>query len=197
MDTYVYDYNGKLYINLTNRCSNDCAFCERRHNDGLNGHNLWLKKEPTAREVVVALTAANFKNSPEVVFCGYGEPTYRLAELFEIGAFLKSNGIQTRLNTNGQGNLINGRDITDELSKVIDVISISLNNSTAEKYQAVCQSKFGIAAYGAMLEFTRLCVPKFKRTVMSVVDLIGMAEIRECRSICEGIGAEFRVRMAY
>ncbi|GHV02212.1 hypothetical protein FACS1894211_13230 [Clostridia bacterium] len=190
----VYDYENKLYINLTNRCSNACTFCIRSKQDGLNGHTLWLQREPTASEVIAALEKRNYKSSPEIVFCGYGEPACRAAEIVEIGGFLKRNGVPTRLNTNGQGNLINGRDITSELAAAVDTVSISLNNSTAERYQAVCRSRFGLAAYQGVLDFTRLCVPKFKRTVMTVVSLIGETEIEECRKICEGIGAEFRVR---
>ncbi len=26
MDTYVYEYGSGLYVNLTNRCNNNCAF---------------------------------------------------------------------------------------------------------------------------------------------------------------------------
>ncbi|MDR1094554.1 MAG: TatD family nuclease-associated radical SAM protein [Clostridiales bacterium] len=196
MNNIVYPYGDNLYINLTNRCSNACVFCIRGKQDGLNGHTLWLKKEPTAAEVIEALTRKNFKSAPEVVFCGYGEPTCRVAEIAEVGGFLKRHGVPARLNTNGQGNLINGRDITGELAAAIDTVSISLNNSTAERYQAVCRSRFGLDGYRAMLDFTRLCVPKFKRAVMTVVDAIGEREIGECREICEGLGAEFRVRVA-
>ena len=29
MDTITYELGNNLYINLTNRCSNDCEFCVR------------------------------------------------------------------------------------------------------------------------------------------------------------------------
>ena len=99
-----------------------------------------------------------------------------------------------RLNTNGHGNLIHGRDITTELSQAVDSVSISLNASTAKDYQKICHSEYGEKAFDAMLEFTKLCVPKFKKTVLSVVDTIGADEIERCRKVCKSTGAEFRIR---
>jgi TatD family-associated radical SAM protein len=195
MNTYVYKYGGSLYINLTNRCSNACAFCIRTRQEGLGGNRLWLESEPSAADVIAALRDNDFRSAPEVVFCGYGEPTCRLPELLETARFLRGEGVPVRLDTNGQGNLINGRDITDDLAECIDVVSISLNNSTARAYQAACRSRYGERAFGAVLDFARLCVPKFKKTVMTVVGSIGAEEIEECRALCGGIGAEFRVRV--
>ena len=48
--TITYEYGDNLYVNPTNRCNFNCAFC-LRHNQGSGGsiytHNLWLKREPT------------------------------------------------------------------------------------------------------------------------------------------------------
>ena len=210
MNTYVYEFESKLYINLTNRCTNACVFCVRNGNQGVGRHNLWLDKEPTAAEVIEDLKRMRFWEYDEVVFCGFGEPTFKLDEILEIGQFLKriplnggvpgifpqgsAKGGVVRLNTNGHGNLIHGRDITGELARAVDAVSISLNASTAKGHQEICNSEYGEKAFDAMLEFTRLCVPKFKRTVLSVVDTIGKDEIERCRKVCETTGAEFRVR---
>ena len=194
MNTFVYKFGGKLYINLTNRCTNSCVFCIRERARGVSGDDLWLEREPSAAEVTAALKEMKFENYGEVVFCGFGEPIIKLAEILEIGKFLKSRGKQVRLNTNGHGNLIHGRDITGELSKAVDAVSISLNAATAKEYQELCNSEYGEKGFEAMLEFARLCVPKFKKTVLSVVDTIGSAEIERCRKVCESTGAEFRVR---
>ena len=193
-NTFVYKFADKLYINLTNKCSNACVFCVRNNASGVGQNDLWLDKEPTAAQVIAALKQMRFKEYAEVVFCGFGEPTYKLDQIIEVGKFLKKNGKTVRLNTNGQGNLIHGRDITPQLSKAVDIVSISLNASTAKGYQEICNSEYGEKAFDAMLEFTRLCVPKFKKTVLSVVDSIGEYEIERCRKVCETTGAEFRVR---
>ena len=55
MDTYAYELDGKLYINLTNRCSNDCVFCVRNGKESYFGNKLWLSKEPSTDEVLAAL----------------------------------------------------------------------------------------------------------------------------------------------
>ena len=52
MDTYVYRLGQGLYINLTNACNNDCAFCERQSRPGVAGYRLWLEQEPTAQQVL-------------------------------------------------------------------------------------------------------------------------------------------------
>ena len=56
-----------------------------------------------------------------------------------------------RLNTNGLGNLVNGRDITPEMEGLIDTISISLNTPNADRYHELVRSKFGDKSFDAML----------------------------------------------
>ena len=87
MDTIVYELGNNLYINLTNRCSNDCEFCVRNGKTSYYGNELWLEKEPSAQEVLAAVPD---KNYDEVVFCGFGEPTFRLGVLLEVGKTLRA-----------------------------------------------------------------------------------------------------------
>ena len=44
-NNYVYVLDGKLYINLTNLCTNDCVFCIRSIKDDVVGANLFLDSE--------------------------------------------------------------------------------------------------------------------------------------------------------
>ena len=90
-DVYTYPYEGNLYINLTNRCTNNCEFCVRRGADGVGGHYLWIKKEPTAQEVIAQMD--HLDRYREVVFCGFGEPMMRLPELLEVAAYAKEKGL--------------------------------------------------------------------------------------------------------
>ena len=96
-----------LYINLTNRCNNDCPFCLREKKVMTAENTLWLEREPTVDEVKNELNAAPLDIVTEIVFCGFGEPTIRLAELLELLKYVKKirPQIPTRLNTNGLGNL--------------------------------------------------------------------------------------------
>ena len=141
MDTYVYEYGSGLYVNLTNRCNNNCAFCLRHTNQGVGSHRLWLEHEPTAEQVIEKMQ--DLSAYEEVVFCGFGEPTLAWETLKQIAAYVKQQGKPVRVNTNGLGNLANGRDITPEAEGLVDTFSISLNAATPEAYQELCHSQYG------------------------------------------------------
>lgn len=191
-ENFVYRYGDNLYINLTNYCCNDCTFCVRNNGDGIgDSGNLWLDREPSASEVIELIEKQG--GFDEIVFCGYGEPTYKIDEMVEIARFVKMQGHKTRLNTNGLGNLINNRDIVSDLVGVIDVISISLNADNAQDYDKICRSIYGLDAFPAMIEFARKCAYSGVETVMSVVDVDGI-DIPKCQAICDGIGVTLRVR---
>ena len=87
----AYDYFGSLYINMTNRCDCRCVFCIRdQEGSGLGG--LWLDGEPTRQEVLDSILNMDPTAYPEIVFCGYGEPTYRIDEIFALVDELMKNG---------------------------------------------------------------------------------------------------------
>ncbi len=192
-DTYIYYFEGKLYINLTNRCSNDCTFCIRNNMRGIDGNDLWLNKEGTKEEIVKLISECEYKYD-EAVFCGYGESTYRLADMLFIADYLHSIGKRTRLDTNGLGNLINGTDIVPLLVGKIDHASISLNEYDAEKYDKVSRSIYGEQAFDAMIEFTKECIKAGIDVLLTVVDVIDNEDIIKCRNLAEKLGARFRVR---
>ncbi|MBE5781272.1 MAG: radical SAM protein [Clostridiales bacterium] len=192
-DVYAYDYGENLYINLTNACTNDCEFCVRRGADGVGGHYLWLKHEPTA-EMVIAQMGEDLTKYGEIVFCGYGEPTMRLDTLLEVAAYAKQKGMRTRINTNGQANLIYGEDVTPRFAGLIDCVSVSLNMGSAAAYDALCHSVYGEAAFTALLEFAAAAKNHVDEVVLSVVDTIGEEEIAKCRAVAEEYGVTLRVR---
>ena len=47
MNTFTYQIENNLYINLTNRCSNRCTFCVRDQSAQYEGYSLWLDCEPS------------------------------------------------------------------------------------------------------------------------------------------------------
>ena len=194
MDTITYQIGNGVYINLTNKCSNDCVFCERNRISGVEGYYLWLKNEPTAEMVIENLKTYDLKDFDEVIFCGFGEPTYRWNEIKEVADFAHSIGKSTRLNTNGQGNLINGYDITQEIANYIDKVNISLNNGNSKRYNEDNHSIFGEVAFQEIQNFAKKCIEKGVHTTFSVVDCISKEEIEAARQIALAIGANFRVR---
>ena len=194
--TITYEVENSLYLNITNRCSNNCTFCVRNNSDGVvDGTNLWLEKEPTVDEVFEDIQKREISKYKEFVFCGYGEPMMRTYDLIEICKKLKDKyNIPIRINTNGQANLIYEKDITPQLEGWVDSISISMNAKDKQEYQALCLSDFGETAFEGMLDFAAKCKKYIPNVGFSVVDLISREDIQACRQIADGLGVDFRVR---
>ena len=195
-DTYVYALDGNLYINLTNKCSNGCDFCVRNERTSYYGHYLWLKNgDPTAEKVMSACNGyGDLTRFKEAVFCGFGEPTYKVAEMVALCDYFHDKGLKTRLNTNGQGNLINKRDITPDLVGKIDFVNVSLNASCVEKYQPICRSQFGESGFTGLIEFAKLCRKNGIACRFSIVDCIGEEEVEACKRLAESVKVPLYVR---
>jgi TatD family-associated radical SAM protein len=193
-NVFVYELENSVYINLTNRCSNACTFCVRASKEKYDGKfDLWLEREPTAKEVIKELKKLKLKAKKEAVFCGYGEPTYRLNEMLEIAKFLKKKKISARLNTNGLANLINGRDITRELVGLIPNVSISLNAPIKRRYDELCNSEYE-NAFDEMLLFASLCKSRGLYVAFTAVDVLTEEEVRACEVLAEDMEIGFRLR---
>lgn len=195
-DTYVYTLDGNLYINLTNKCSNGCDFCVRNERASYYGNYLWLRHgEPTVEKVIAAVNGfGDLSRFKEAVFCGFGEPTYKVAEMVALCDFFHEKGLSTRLNTNGQGNLINKRDIVPELKGKIDFVNVSLNASCVEKYQPICRSQFGEAGFTGLIEFAKLCKREGINCRFSIVDCIGEEEVEACKKLAESVRIPLYIR---
>lgn len=192
-DNYIYELNGKMYLNITNRCGNRCEFCIRTNSDALAGYDMRLCREPTFEDMRAALDACA-KLPGEVVFCGYGEPTYNLDTLVKTGAYLKSKGVRVRLNTNGQGRLIHERDIVPELTAAVDEVSVSLNEADRGAYQNLCHPKFGMFTHDEIVDFAKACKEAGLAVRFTVVDIIPNDSIRRCRKLASSAGIPLSVR---
>ena len=197
MMTITYPAHTSLYVNMTNRCPCACTFCLRQNKDYVfDSDSLWLDREPTVQEVCDSIDARGIDNYDEIVFCGYGEPTERLYDLLEVAKYIKSKSdIKIRINTNGLADLICGEKTAPRLKGLIDTVSISLNAINKEEYLEVVRPKFGIDSFDAMLSFTKDCTQYVPSVIMTVVDVVTSEQKQQiCRSICESVGATFRVR---
>ncbi len=194
-DNFVYILDGKAYVNLTNRCHNACSFCIRNTGDGVAGTPLWLEREPSADDVMTAFDGVKPRllKSDEVVFCGYGEPTEALDVLTECAARFKAMGYSTRLNTNGLGSAVHGKNIAPIL-KNFDTVSVSLNEATAQDYYGVTRSELGIKAFDAVVDFAERCKAEGINTVFTVVDSIGAEHVEACKKLTARLGIPLRVR---
>lgn len=191
----AYQFEGKLYVNVTNRCTNKCKFCIRFTPSGVDGIDLWLEREPTVEEIYTALKNADYQSYPEVIFCGYGEPLMRFDDVMAVCRKMRAEGdVKIRINTNGHANRTAGRDVTPELKGLVDTISISLNAKNAKEYNDICVSDYGEAGFDEMLDFAKKAAAYVPNVVLSVVDVLPKEDIEACRKIAADIGVQFRVR---
>ena len=192
--TYVVD--GALYINVTNRCTNNCDFCIRRNGDGAYGSDsLWLEREPTAEELIESVFSRDLRAFREVVFCGYGEPSLRLDVCREVALKIKERAdVHVRMNTNGHSSLAHGYDTAPLYKDAFDCVSISLNTPSESRYDEICHPVLD-GAYTAMLDFAREVKKHVPTVMLSVVrDFLTDEEISACRAIADECGVTLKVR---
>jgi TatD DNase family protein len=192
----VYELDGKIYINLTNKCTNDCIFCLRKDKDDVCGQQLWLDDEnSTAEDVIKQLN--NFKLSSEIIFCGYGEPLLKFDVLKEVASYIKNNYPDTkiRVNTNGHANYVYKRNIVPELKGLVDEFSVSLNGESSAEYDELSQPVFK-GAYDEVKKFIRACSDEGIDVVASVVEGYKgrHLNLEKCEKTASDLGAKFRVR---
>lgn len=195
--TILYEVYDNLYVNLTNKCPCACTFCLRQTRDRMDeSGSLWLEHAPSYEEVTAEFAKFDLSKYKEVVFCGFGEPTEALDVLLKVAKFVKEHYQKpTRINTNGLGNLVNGKNIAPLLEGLIDTVSISLNTPNAQKYHELVRSKFGDCSFDAMLEFARESTKYVPHVVMTTVDTtITKEEEEQCRAICKELGVIYRIR---
>ena len=194
----VYILDGKIYINLTNMCTNDCIFCLRRDKDDVCGQDMWLKSEKiTSEDVIEQLNKYEDKIAKGVTFCGYGEPTMKFEVLKQVAEYIKQNYPDTfiKVNTNGHGNVINKKDILPELKGLVDEFSISLNAQNSDLYKELSQPKID-NAYEAMKDFAKKAYENGFKTTLSVVSGYKDydVDLALCEKIAKDLHASFRNR---
>ncbi len=201
----VYLLDGKIYINLTNRCTNDCIFCLRKDKDDVVGQTLWLDNENSNADDVIKqfelkrnelLTTHNLPFK-EVIFCGYGEPMLKFDVMKQVAKYIKDKYPETkiRVNTNGHANYVYKKNVVPECKGLIDEFSVSLNGSTKEEYDELSQPKFD-EAYDEMKKFIKACSDEGISVVASVVEGYKgrHLDLEKCEEIAKSLGAKFRVR---
>ena len=194
----VYLLEGKVYINLTNSCTNNCVFCIRDIKDDVVGANLFLSTENVkAEDVISQLESIQDKLSSEIIFCGYGEPMLKLDVIKQVAKYIKEKYPDTilRVNTNGHANLVYKRNVLPELKGLIDKFSVSLNGENEEVYNRISKPNLE-GAYSAVKDFIKEAVKEgFDTTATIVTNYKGYdVDMPKCIEITENLGAKFRER---
>ncbi len=189
----AYAIRDSLYLNITNRCTNRCSFCVRFHSDFVKGHNLRLAEEPSSEEIKAAI--GNPADYREVVFCGYGEPLLRLDVVKEVARWIKGRGGRVRINTNGHGNLIHGRNVLPELEGLVDSVSVSLDAHDPETYDRICHPRFK-GAFDHVVSFIREARRFIPEVQATVIDMEGV-DVEAARRLAAELSVKLRVRMLH
>ena len=200
--TVTYETGSGLYVNVTNRCTNRCAFCVRTKPEGerVVGENLcgdlWLDREPTVEEIYESIVSRDLSKYTELVFCGFGEPTERLDDILEVVRRFKAEyDLPVRLNTNGHASLIAGEDVTPRFADSFDTVSVSLNAATAADYVELCSPDFGEAAFNGLLTFARDVKEYVPTVLLSIVrGSIPDGDIEKCQKLADSCGVKLRIR---
>ena len=190
-NTFTYQLGSSLYINLTNRCSNNCDFCIRNFSQGVGGYDLFLEREPSAAEVIEQLGDPG--DYDEYVFCGFGEPLVRLEAVIEISKYIKDQQGLVRINTNGQANLIHGRSVPPLLEELVDTLSISLNAGSKEEYNRLCNPDDPEHAYPSLIQFIEESGQYIDRVILSAVASSGV-NLEQVKEKAEELGFPLRIR---
>jgi TatD family-associated radical SAM protein len=218
--TYHYGDPTRLYLNVTNRCTNRCGFCVRAGAAGLGDGLLWGGPEPTLNELLRAIDERHPGPLRELIWCGFGEPTWRLDLITEAAPTLRRRAESIRLNTNGHACLIHGRDVLPALAAAVDEVSVSLNAPDRERYLELClpdptmfdrwppHSDHGTASdldrphpdheppplgvfWDAMIDFLTRAPRHFRRVQASVVGaVLTNPEIDAARELARSLGVE-------
>ena len=193
----VYWLDNKLYLNITNKCSNRCYFCLREFRTGINKFNLKLDVDPSISEIISQIQdVINTKNWDEIVFCGFGEPLERLDCVLEVSRWIRKyygKILKIRVDTNGHGSLLNKeRDVVKELKEAgVNKLSISLNAPDKETYDEICKPMFP-NAYEAILEFIFEAKSELEVEITAVT--IPETDLSKIERIARKIGVDFRLR---
>lgn len=192
----VYWIDNILYLNITNKCPNNCYFCIRRFRKGIREFNLKLEREPNIEEVMEKLRKVICKkNWKEIVFCGFGEPLERLDLVLEVTRQLNNQyWSNVRVDTNGQGYLLNkGIDVLNELKMAgVQKMSISLNAHNKEVYDQICKPHYE-GAYENVLDFIKRSKEVGLETEVTAVR-VPEVEISKVKEVAESLGVKFVLR---
>lgn len=192
MNTISYVYGDNLYLNITNRCMMACPYCiKHKWANEFRGNDLKLEKEPSVGEVIESIGDPGKYN--EIIFCGYGDALIRPGDVAEIAEWIKANGGKTRVNTAGLANRYHGKNILPMLKGLIDAVSISLNGSGPEEFNAFNRPMFKEESFDEIISFAKLAKKYIPTVVITAVELPGL-DVSKIKSIAEAAGADFRLR---
>ncbi len=190
--TITYPIRDALYLNITDRCTLECAFCPKTQGiKQVHDFDLTITQRPEVTQIIEAI--GNPAEYSEIVFCGYGEPTLRLKVLLEVAAWIKQQGGNVRINTDGLANLVHKHNVLPEMQGKIDALSVSMNAQNEEVYNRHCQPQLS-GSFKAMLAFLRDAPDYIPHVTATAIHGLEGVEIAACEQLAKKCGVDFRQR---
>lgn len=190
--TIAYEIRGALYLNITDRCTLECAFCPKFNGTTqVHDFDLALDHRPEVEEIIAAI--GDPSRYSEVVFCGYGEPTLRLKTLLAVADHVKKLGSKVRVNTDGLANLVHKRDVLPEMAGRVDCLSVSLNAQDAATYERHCRPALP-GSFEAVLAFLKAAPKYIPEVTATAIEGLEGVDIAACERLAAGCGVHFRRR---
>lgn len=190
----VYVWEGQIYVNLTNDCTNDCTFCHKQGQGVARGVRLSMPAPPLAEDFLRCLADEQFEHYDSVVFSGMGEPTLRLSTLIEVAKALRAKGKRITLETNGQADLARKHSAIDDIEGLVDCLRVSLNAPDRETYNALCHPEDPDHAFDGIVSFLKAAKGRFPEVVATTIALPEI-DIEKVRRLAEDeIGVPLVVR---
>ena len=143
-----------VYVNITNKCLNECLFCIKRSGTSFFGSDLDLSVGAPAAEEVIDSVGSIDREQPlkEIVFCGMGEPLLRYDCVLEVCREvrnLRGECISFRVDSSG---LVWSENKRIDFLAWIDDLSVSLNAENSDKYEELCRPRIS-GAYEILMDF--------------------------------------------
>lgn len=187
-----YPIGDRLYLNITDRCTLQCAFCPKYNGSHrVHDYDLTLDRRPETAEILAAID--NPAAYREVVFCGFGEPTLRLKVLLQVAGEVRRRGGRVRVNTDGLANRVHKRNVLPELAQCVDALSVSLNAQDASLYQRHCRPRLP-DSYAAVIDFLRLAPRYIGDVTATAIEGLEGVDIAACEELAKHLGVAFRAR---
>ena len=191
--TLAYPIGDRLYLNVTDRCTLNCAFCPKHvARPRVRDYDLSLRARPDASDIIASI--GDPARYSEVVFCGFGEPTLRLKLVLEVSDYIHSRHGRVRINTDGLANLVHKRNVLPAFTGRVDALSVSMNAHNETVYNRHCRPALR-GSYQAMLSFLEQAPRYVNEVTATAIDGLEGVDIDACRKLATERGARFRRRV--
>lgn len=212
MGEIVYFFEDRMYLNITNWCSNACRFCLKNFRDGPGGVvDLRLDKDPSLNKISDEVIGHLGDEVSEIIYCGIGEPMKRLKDvILPLSKRISTlSDIPIRIDTNGQARLFwPNENLTQKLvDSGVSRISISLNAEDHIKYNYLCRPKYiknplDGSVYQYIVDFSKECASQKELEVELTALRFKSGEVpreylpnlEKCKEIANDLGVGFRER---